>query len=43
MDALDPLVKFRKCKVFVHADIWEFNLLLQSTIMGVKSMGLLTH
>jgi hypothetical protein len=38
-DALDPVVKFRKYKVFDNGAIREFYLLLRSVMLGARKAG----
>jgi hypothetical protein len=40
-EALEPVIKFRKYRVFEHGAIREFHLLLRSAMMEAKRAGLL--
>ncbi len=39
--ALEPIIKYRKCRKFDHAGIEELYSLLRSTMIGVKWVNLL--
>jgi hypothetical protein len=43
LEALDPIVKFRRYRVFDKGAVQEFYSLLKSAMMGARKAGLLHH
>jgi hypothetical protein len=40
-EALDSIIKFRRCKAYEHAAVFEFYSLLRAAMMGVRKARLL--